>query len=246
MTQGQSETVFGLAYLLAIQLMPRIRNWKHLTLYAPTERFATEQIEHICELFGDLVDWHLINIHLPDMLRVAISISQGKVRSSTILHKLGTESRKNRLYVAFRELGRVVRTVFLLRFVNDEDLRRTINASTNTAEAWNKFVQWAAFGGEGVIRENNREEQRKIIRYNHLVANLVVFHNVVSMTRALQELIDEGYAATPKIMARLSPYKTEHINRFGHYELRFDRVPEPITEEIRRSPALTVSELDRG
>jgi TnpA family transposase len=35
-TQGQSETVFGLAYLLAIQLMPRIRNWKHLTLYALT------------------------------------------------------------------------------------------------------------------------------------------------------------------------------------------------------------------
>ncbi len=29
-TQGQSETVFGLAYLLAIKLMPRIRNWKRL------------------------------------------------------------------------------------------------------------------------------------------------------------------------------------------------------------------------
>jgi hypothetical protein len=28
-----------------------------------------------------------------------------------------------------------------------------------------------AFGGDGVIRQNNREEQRKIIRYNHLVAN---------------------------------------------------------------------------
>jgi hypothetical protein len=97
-----------------------------------------------------------------------------------------------------------------------------------------------------VIRENNREEPRKIIRYNHLVANLVGFHNGVSMTRALQELIDEGYAVTPEIMARLSPYTTEHINRCGHDELRFDRVPEPITEEIRLSPALTVSELDRG
>jgi len=31
-------------------------------------------------------------------------------------------------------------------------------------------VQWVAFGGESVIRQNNREEQRKIIRYNHLVA----------------------------------------------------------------------------
>jgi Tn3 transposase DDE domain len=48
-----------------------------------------------------------------------------------------------------------------------------------------------------VIRQNNREEQRKIIRYNHLVANLIVFHNVVSMTHVLQALIDEGYPVTP-------------------------------------------------
>jgi TnpA family transposase len=126
------------------------------------------------------------------MLRVALSISQGKSRSSTILRKLGTYSRQNKRYVAFCELGRVVRTVFLLRFLHDEELRRTIHAATNTSEAWNGFVQWVAFGGEGVIRQNNREEQRKIIRYNHLVANLVVFHNVVSMTRGLQALIDEG------------------------------------------------------
>ncbi|MBI3605665.1 MAG: Tn3 family transposase [Nitrospirae bacterium] len=30
-TQGQSEPVFGLSYLLGIDLMPRIRNWKELT-----------------------------------------------------------------------------------------------------------------------------------------------------------------------------------------------------------------------
>ena len=69
-------------------------------------------------------------MHLPDMLRVALSISQGKIRSSTILRKLGTESRKNRLYLAFRALGRVVRTIFLLRFMNEEELRRTIACHT--------------------------------------------------------------------------------------------------------------------
>jgi len=235
-TQGQSETVFGLAYLLAIQLMPRIRNWKELTLYAPTPRFVTEHVEHLRDLFSDTAAWGLIRTHLPDMLRVAISISQGKIRSSTILRKLGTESRKNRLYVAFRELGRVVRTIFLLQFINDEELRRTITASTNTVEAWNQFVQWVAFGGEGVIRQNNREEQRKIIRYNHLVANLVVFHNVAAMTRGLQDLVDEGYAVTPEIIAGFSPYKTGHINRFGSYNPHFDQVPEPVTEELRLSP----------
>jgi TnpA family transposase len=80
-TQGQSETVFGLACLLAIQLMPRIRHWKDPTLYAPSERFATEQIEHIRELFGDTADWSAIKTHLPDILRVALSISQGKIRA---------------------------------------------------------------------------------------------------------------------------------------------------------------------
>ena len=68
----------------------------------------------------------------------------------------------------------------------------------------------------------------------------MVFHNVVSMTRVLQELIDAGYPVTPEIIARLSPYKTEHINRFGHYELRFDQMPQPITEDLRLSPTLAV------
>ena len=239
-TQGQSEPVFGLAYLLAIRLMPRIRNWKHLNLYMPSDQFAVEQIEHIRELFSGAIDWTLIKTHLPDMLRVAISISQGRIRSSTILRKLGTYSRKNKLYWAFCELGRVVRTVFLLNFMSDPELRRTIHATTNIAENWNEFVQWAAFGGEGVIRYNNREEQRKVIRYNHLVANLVVFHNVVSMTRIFQELVNEGYTITPEIIANFSPYRTEHLNRFGSYDVRFDQKPPPIIEGLRLSPDLAV------
>ena len=239
-TQGQSEPVFGLAYLLAIQLMPRIRNWKHLNLYVPSDEFAMEEIKHMRDLFSGAIDWTLIKTHLPDMLRVAISISQGRIRSSTILRKLGTYSRKNKLYWAFCELGRVVRTVFLLNFISDPELRRTINATTNISENWNEFVKWAAFGGEGIIRYNNREEQRKVIRYNHLVANLVVFHNVVSMTRIFQELVDEGYTITPEIIANFSPYRTEHLNRFGSYDMRFDQQPPPIIEGLRLSPDLAV------
>ena len=147
---------------------------------------------------------------------------------------------------AFCELGRVVRTIFLLRFVSDEEMRRTIHAATNTAEAWNGFVQWVAFGGEGVIRQNSREEQRKIIRYNHLVANLVVFHNVVAMTRVLQALVDEGYSITPEILARLAPYKIGHINRFGTHDLCFDRVPPPIVEELRLVLRSPISDRARG
>ncbi len=48
---------------------------------------------------------------------------------------------------------------------------------------------------------------------------------------------NESYPVTPLIVARMSPYKIEHINRFGRYQPRFDQVPPPITEVLRLSPA---------
>lgn len=81
------------------------------------------------------------------MLRVALSIGAGRIKPSTIPRRLATYSRKNTLYFAFRELGGVVRTIFLLEYISSVDLRRTIQAATNKSEAFNLFVQWVAFGG---------------------------------------------------------------------------------------------------
>jgi len=224
-TQGQSTPVFGLAHLLGIQLMPRIRHWKDLTLFRPTR---TTHYRHIDTLFTDTINWELIHTHLPDMLRVVLSIQAGRLTASTLLRKLGTYSRKNRLYLAFRELGRVVRTGFLLRYLSDADLRQTIQAATNKSEAFNRFLRWVFFGGEGLIASNNRTLQRKRIKYSHLIANCLIFHNVHAQTRILHQLVQEGYPVDETILARLSPYLTAHVNRFGHYMLNFQRqVPPP-------------------
>ena len=136
-TQAQSAPVYGLAFLLGIKLMPRIRNWKKLKWYRPS---SAESYEHIDELFTqEPVDWDLIACHLPDMLQVAQSIRAGRISPSTILRKLGTASRKNKLYFAFRELGRAVRTAFLLDYIGDADLRCTIQAAQNKCEGFNQF-----------------------------------------------------------------------------------------------------------
>lgn len=66
----------------------------------------------------------------------------------------------------------MIRTLFLLKYLNEPDLRRTIHAATNKSEQFNDFAQWLMFGGHGVIAENVRHEQRKVIKYNHLVANM--------------------------------------------------------------------------
>jgi TnpA family transposase len=221
-TQGQNAPVFGLAHLLGIQLMPRIRNWKDLTLYRPDK---ASWYEHIDALFTDTVDWDLIRTHWPDMLRVAVSIRAGRITAATILRRLGTYSRKNKLYLAFRELGRVVRTGFLLRYLAGTELRSTIQAATNKSEQLNRFLKWVFFGGEGIITDNSRDEQRKVIKYNHLVANCLIFHNVCSLTHVIRQLQDEGEDIPETALARISPYLTEHINRFGDYVLNMNRTP---------------------
>lgn len=146
-THSQSATVFGLAYLLGITLMPRIRNWQDLKFYRPD---CSSRYKHIDPLFSESIDWNLIEMHLPDMLRVALSIKAGKINASTILRKLGTNSRKNKLYQAFHALGCVLRTGFLLCYLNDADLRATIQAATNKSEAFNGFIKWLAFGVSSV------------------------------------------------------------------------------------------------
>lgn len=148
-TQAQSAPVFGLAYLLGINLMPRIRNLKQLVFYKPDKR---KRYEHINALFSETINWQLIETHVPDMLRMALSIKAGKIAPSTVLRRLGTASLKNKLYFAFRELGRVVRTTFLLDYIGNVELRRTIHAETNKTEEFNQFVKWLFFGGEGGYR----------------------------------------------------------------------------------------------
>lgn len=224
-TQGQSAPVFALSYLLGIKLMPRIRNWHDLVFFRP-DRETT--YKHIDVLFKDVIDWELIETHWKDLLRVVLSIKAGKISSSTLLRKLGNYSRKNRLYQAFRELGRVVRTIFLLGYISDMELREQITATTNKVEAYNGFSKWLFFGGEGVIADNDPEEQEKVIKYNDLVANAVIFQNVVDQTRILRLLKEEGFPVNREDVATLSPYVTGHIKRFGDYIIDSNAVPEPI------------------
>lgn len=151
-TQGQSAPVFALSYLLGIQLMPRIRNWKGCTFYRAN---SSDKYQYLEPLFGDVINWELIKTHWQDLMRVVLSIRAGKLMPSTILKKLGTYSRKNRLYQAFRELGRVVRTMFLLQYISDMGLRRQITACTNIVEAYNGFSKWLFFGKDGLITDND-------------------------------------------------------------------------------------------
>lgn len=93
---------------------------------------------------------------------------------------------------------------------------RKVTAATNKAEAYNGFSEWLRFGSD-VIARNDPAEQEKIIKFNSLVANCVIFHTALDMTGAVRQLVAEGWIIEPGDLAALSPYITERIKRFGDY-----------------------------
>lgn len=228
-TQGQSTPVFGLSYLLGIELMPRIRNWQEQTFFRPDK---DAKYEYLDPLFKDVVDWKLIETHWQDLMQMVLSIKAGKLMPSTILRKLGSYSRKNRVYQAFKELGQVIRTLFLLQYISDRGMRQEITACTNKVEGYNHFLDWLFFGKDGIITENDPEEQEKRLKYLDLVASAVILQNTIDLSRAIQQLSAEGYRIKQSQLATLSPYLTGHIKRYGDYVVDWHNLPQPWEEAI--------------
>ncbi|GAA0420738.1 transposase [Acrocarpospora corrugata] len=215
-TQGQSLPVFGLSDLLGFDLLPRIRNWHDLIFYRPGEQ---SRYQHIDALFGEeVVDWKLIETHWADLLRTAISIRENKLSLVTLLRRLGNHSRKNRLYRAFRELGRAIRTLTLLCYLSEPALREQITAVTNRTEAFHGFADWLMFGGK-LIGHNDPDHHEKVVKFNELLANCVIYSNACDITDAANALAAEGHPVDPDDLATVSPYITHSIRRFGNWTL---------------------------
>ncbi|ANV84116.1 transposase [Picosynechococcus sp. PCC 7003] len=231
-TQGQSTPVFALAHLLGIELMPRIRSWQDYSFFRPDSEVVYDYID---PLFTDVAQWGLIQTHWQDLMRVVLSIRAGKLMPSTILRKLGSYSRKNRLYQAFKALGQVIRTLFLLRYISERHLRRQINDCTNKVESFHRFLDWLFFGKEGVITENDADAQEKQLKYLELVSAAVILHNAVDISQVIRELCTQGYTVTPEDVAIMSPYLTKNLRRYGDFVADLGQTP-PALEEAFSLP----------
>ena len=174
----------------------------------------------------------LIEAHREDYLQVVLAIQSGRVSPSWVLARLNSHSRRNRLYRAFQELGRVVRTVYLLNWIADDALRAGVTDGANKVETFHEFSDFLSFGNRGVLKTNDPKEQEKLAVYNQLVANAVMLQNVVDQTRVLEELHKEGYPINKDDLAYMSPYVTRNLNRFGEYSTWYKTEPVPANKGL--------------
>ncbi len=115
-TGGVSDLVFATTHLLGYNFIPRVRDLPSRRLYA----FDPSKLHHsIRPLVGGKIREKLIIENWSDFLRFAATISLGVQRPSTLIKALSSFPRQSELSFALREMGRIIRT----RFIIDVEVR---------------------------------------------------------------------------------------------------------------------------
>ena len=131
-TGGFTDHVFAACSILGYAFVPRIRDLPSKRLYV----FEPAGVpKHLRPLVGGKVNVELIKRNWADILRVAATMAAGTMRPSQILRKLAAYPRQNEMAAALREVGRIERSLFMIDWTTDPDMRRRTQVGLNKGEA---------------------------------------------------------------------------------------------------------------
>lgn len=220
-TTGYTDLVFALFDLLGLQFSPRIRDLGAQRLYrlGPVDAYP-----HFGPFIKGSINRQLIIERWDDLLRVAASLKLGRVTSSLFVSRLQASKRTNALAKVLEEYGRVVKTLFIVRFLGDPVFRRRINRQLNKGESIHALRGWLVFVEDGRIRRRQLEDQENQASCLNLVTNAIIIWNTVYIAEVLRRLRAEGHQVNDDAIAHLSPAMYAHVNKHGKYRFDVDRL----------------------
>jgi len=220
-THGSTEVVMAAGHLLGFSLEPRIADLGDQTLYKIDREAAYPGLDPI--LTGT-VKTHLIGPAWDGVVRLVASMRARTASPSLILHRLGSYARQNSLHQALAEIGRVRKTVFVLRFLDDAGYRRHIGRELNKGERSHVLSRLLFFGKEGAVRGRTFQDQVNTFSCLAVLHNAVVVWNTLRIGEVVAQLRAEGHVITDEDLARTSPLLHAHINPFGQYRFDLERM----------------------
>jgi Tn3 transposase DDE domain/Domain of unknown function (DUF4158) len=153
-----------------------------------------------------------------DLIRLAGSLKLGHLKAAGIMRTLQIKDRPTTLAKALAELGRIIKTLHILSYIDDKPFRRRILAQLNRQELRHKLGRRVHHGERGEIRSPLRQGQEEQLGALGLALNAIIHWNAIYMQEALRQLGDAGMATHAADIARLSPVSWRHINFLGRYE----------------------------
>jgi TnpA family transposase len=213
-TGAYTDTMFGIFHLLGYQFSPRLADIGGSRFWRVDQKADYGALN---ALAAQRINTTLITEHWEDLLRLAGSLRLGTVQASGLIRTLQTKDRPTRLARALEEVGRLVKTLYLLRYIEDEAYRRRILVQLNRGEGRHQLARVVFHGKRGELRQRYREGQEDQLGTLGLVVNVIVLWNTIYMDAALDQLRADGHDVRDEDIAHLSPLGFDHINMLGRY-----------------------------
>ena len=210
-TGGFTDHVFAACSILGYAFVPRIRDLPSKRLYV-FERAGV--LKRLRPRVGGKVSVDLIDRNWADILRVAATMAAGTMRPSQLLRKLAAYPRQNELAAALREVGRIERSLFVIEWTTDPDVRRRALVGLNKGEAHHALKRAINFHQRGELRDPNRggaalpgRRPQPAGRDHHLL------EHAEARRRRLREgagrARDPGRTPGPRLAARLGAHQPD-------------------------------------
>ena len=215
-SHGQSTVGFAFCRLLGFELMPRLKGISRQKLFKADLEQTFPNLDPIMALKA--INWELIEKQLDAMVKHVVALKLGMADAESILRRFTRNNCHHPVYKAFAEVGKVIKTIFLCRYLGSEELRREIHEGLNVVESWNSTNGFIYYGKRGELSSNRKEDQEIGLLCLHLLQASLVYINTLMIQQVLGE---PGWdeRMEPRDLSALSPILTQHIIPYGRFEL---------------------------
>jgi TnpA family transposase len=216
-SHGQSAVAFAFCHLLNFQLLPRLKGIHRQKLSRPTTG-QPDAYPHLQAILTRPIRWERIHHQYDTMMQYATALRLGTADAQTILKRFTRSNYQHPTYRAIVELGKAVKTIFLCRFLHNEDLRQEIHDGLQVIENWNSANEFIFYGRGGDMATNRLEDQEMAMLALHLLQISLVYINTLMVQ---QIFTDETWfeRMTSEDFRALTPLTYAHINPYGKFEL---------------------------
>ena len=161
----------------------------------------------------------MIKENWDDLLRLMVSIKLKYSTSSQIFKRLSSYNKSHPLYKTLKEYGRIIKSIFILKYYDDLELRQSIEKQLNLVELSHKFAKAVFFGSNQEFQVKTKEEQEVIVNCRRVIQNAIILWNYLYLTKLLlKEKELEKQKEMIDTIANGSIIFWKHINLHGVYD----------------------------